>query len=34
MMNRTYNLAQAKERALRAAGVQVPARQPRAQAAD
>ena len=33
MMNRTYNLAQAKDRALRAAGVKTVA-QPRAQAAE
>ena len=34
MMNRTYNLAQAKERALRAAGVKTVARTPTAQAAE
>ena len=34
MMNRTYNLAQAKERALKAAGVKTAPPQPRAQAAE
>jgi 4-hydroxybutyryl-CoA dehydratase/vinylacetyl-CoA-Delta-isomerase len=34
MMNRTYNLAQAKERALKAAGVKTAPQQPRAQAAE